>query len=239
MAEIWNVNVCIIVYVHLNGSRVLSGRDWDQPGDSKCIQIIPLLRTHHKISPFDLSSFIIILFGKHNVIRSQKNYRIALQKTNNLLALCLSEQRCLPASSHPFHCSHYSSQHSNMHTHTLFVQAPYAHNTYITDLYIYVEWKCNNMLSIHVYSVRWTKMCSSFKLVVLKLGAPRGIQGGQRFAFLWNKEIYHRFKQSNNQPKEFTYLFKLFYFKVVCVHYNSYPYFITHNLICWDNYKLL
>lgn len=102
---------------HLNGSRMLSGRDGDQPGDSKCIQIIPLLRTHHKISLFDFSSFIIILFGKHNVIRSQKNYRIALQKTNNLLALCLSEQRCLPASSHPFHCSHYTSQHNKTHKH--------------------------------------------------------------------------------------------------------------------------
>lgn len=108
---------------HLKGSVVLSRRDKDQPGDSKCIQIILLLRTHPKISLFDFSSFIIILFGKHNVIRSQKNYRIALQKTNNLLALCLTEQHCLPASSHPFHCSHHTSQH-NTHTHTLFERAP-------------------------------------------------------------------------------------------------------------------
>lgn len=103
---------------HFKGSMVLSRRDEDQPGDSKCIQIIPPLRTHPKISLFDFSSFIIILFGKHNVILSQKNYRIALQKTNNLLALCLTEQHCLPASSHPFHCSHRTSQH-NTHTHRL------------------------------------------------------------------------------------------------------------------------
>ena len=55
-----------------------------------------------KIFWFDSTPSIIILFGKHNVIGSQKNYRIALQKTNNLLALCLTEQPCQAAKKHPF-----------------------------------------------------------------------------------------------------------------------------------------
>lgn len=59
-------------------------------------------RTHPKILQFDLAPSITILFGKQNVIGSQKNYRIALQKTNNLLTLCLTEQHCQAARSHPF-----------------------------------------------------------------------------------------------------------------------------------------
>lgn len=60
---------------------------------SDCIPKIPL---------FDFIPSIIILFGKHNTIGSQKNYTAALLKTNNLLALCLTEQHCQPARNHPF-----------------------------------------------------------------------------------------------------------------------------------------
>lgn len=70
-----------------------------QPGNAfrPCLPPRMLL----KISLFDYGPFIIILFGKHNVICSHKNYRVAQQKTNNLLALCLNEQPCcLPVTIH-------------------------------------------------------------------------------------------------------------------------------------------
>lgn len=65
---------------------------WAQPGNAfrPCLPLRMLL----KISLFDYGPFIIILFGKHSVICSHKNYRVAQQKTNNLLALCLNEQPC-------------------------------------------------------------------------------------------------------------------------------------------------
>lgn len=57
---------------------------------------------HPEILQFDFSPSIIIPLGKHNAICSQKNYTTALQKTNNLLALCLTEQQCQSARNHPF-----------------------------------------------------------------------------------------------------------------------------------------
>lgn len=72
------------------------------PGDTNVFRLCLLVRVHPKILQFDFIPFIIILFGKHNAIGSQKNYRAALQKTNNLLALCLSEQHSQPARNHPF-----------------------------------------------------------------------------------------------------------------------------------------
>ena len=61
-----------------------------------------VVRVHPEIRQFDFSPSIIIPLGKHNAICSQKNYMTALQKTNNLLALCLTEQQCQSARNHPF-----------------------------------------------------------------------------------------------------------------------------------------
>lgn len=71
-------------------------------GDTNVFRLCLVVRVHPKILEFDFIPSIIILFGKHNAVGSQKNYRAALQKTNNLLALCLTEQHSQPARNHPF-----------------------------------------------------------------------------------------------------------------------------------------
>lgn len=88
-------------------------------GTTNVFRLCLVARTHPKILQFDFSPSIIILFGKHNVVGSQKNYRIALQKTNNLLALCLTEQHCQPARNHPFSTIHVLLTQPN-----IFVEAP-------------------------------------------------------------------------------------------------------------------
>lgn len=71
-------------------------------GNTNVIRSRIVVGVHPKILQFDFSPSIIIPIGKHNATYSQKNYRAALQKTNNLLALCLTEQHCQSARNHPF-----------------------------------------------------------------------------------------------------------------------------------------
>lgn len=92
-----------VVYLKAGQMPLKQKQSWvatrAQPGNAfrPCLPLRMLL----KISLFDYGPFIIILFGKHNVICSHKNYRVAQQKTNNLLALCLNEQPCcLPVAIH-------------------------------------------------------------------------------------------------------------------------------------------
>lgn len=70
--------------------------------NTNVFRLFVMVRVHPKILQFDFSPSIIIPFGKHNAICSQKNYTTVLQKTNNLLALCLTEQHCQSARNHPF-----------------------------------------------------------------------------------------------------------------------------------------
>lgn len=70
--------------------------------NTNVLRLFLMVRVHPEILHFDFSPSIIIPLGKHNAICSQKNYTTALQKTNNLLALCLTEQQCQSARNHPF-----------------------------------------------------------------------------------------------------------------------------------------
>lgn len=70
--------------------------------NTNVFKLFVMVGVHFEILQFDFSPSIIIPFGKHNAICSQKNYTTVLQKTNNLLALCLTEQHCQSARNHPF-----------------------------------------------------------------------------------------------------------------------------------------
>jgi hypothetical protein len=88
----------LLCFVKNAGQRVL------KPKQSAAVFLV--VRAHPIILQLDFTPSIIILFGKHNVVGSQKNYKIALQKKNNLLALCLTEQHCQNARSYPFSTIH-------------------------------------------------------------------------------------------------------------------------------------
>lgn len=70
--------------------------------NTNVFKLFVMVGVHSEILQFDFSPSIIIPFGKHDAICSQKNYMTVLQKTNNLLALCLTEQHCQSARNHPF-----------------------------------------------------------------------------------------------------------------------------------------